>query len=65
MPSWLLLIVSLLGLSSVVPLFVLGITAGNWRAALSAWWQYAKVIGVLALPAFVAWLGFLIWPPRP
>ena len=22
-------------------------------------------VGVLALPAFVAWLGFLIWPPRP
>jgi hypothetical protein len=65
MPPWLLLIVSLLGLSSVVPLFVLAITGGNWRAAVSAWWQYGKVMAALALPGFVIWLGYLMWPPLP
>lgn len=65
MPSWLLLILSLLGLSSVVPLFVLGMSGGNWRAALKAWAQYGMAIGVLALPGIIIGLGLLIWPPRP
>lgn len=65
MPSWLLLSLVLLGMSSVVPLFVLGMSGGNWRAALKAWKQYGMVIGALALPGIVAWLGFLIWPPHP
>lgn len=65
MPSWLLLIVSALGLSAMVPLFVLAITAGNWRAALKAWLQYGKVMAVLALPGALVGLGYLMWPPRP
>lgn len=65
MPSWLLLILAILGLSLVVPLFVLAITAGKWRDALRAWWQYARVMLVLALPGALAWCAYLIWPPRP
>lgn len=63
MPSWLLLPVTLLCLSAVVPLYVLGITAGNWRAALKAWKQYLMVIGALALPGLLMWLSYLMWPP--
>jgi len=37
----------------VVPLFVLGQTAGNWRAALRAWRSYALVPLALASPAIV------------
>ena len=65
MPSWLLLSLSLLGLSTVVPLYVLGLTAGNWRAAAAAWWQYGKVMATLALPGMLAWLSLMLWPPRP
>lgn len=65
MPSWLLLSLSLLGLSAVVPLYVLGLTAGNWRAAGMAWWQYGKVMTALALPGLLMALSMLMWPPRP
>ncbi len=65
MPPWLLLSVTIFGLSTVVPLYVLGMTAGNWRSALKAWWQYVKIMVALALPGFLAWLTYLIWPPRP
>jgi hypothetical protein len=35
----------------VVPLFVLGLTGGNWRRAFDAWLQYVSVLAVLAAPA--------------
>jgi len=55
MPVWLKLSLSLiiLGCTLVVPLFVLGQTAGNWRAALRAWRSYALVLLALASPAIV------------
>jgi hypothetical protein len=52
-------------LSLVVPLFVLGLTAGNWRAALKAWGQYALVFLALAAFGIVAGIWMLIWPPHP
>lgn len=60
MPRWLLLIVSVIGLTLVVPLFVLGQTAGNWRAALRAWWQFVRVLLWMAAPAFILWVVFTI-----
>ncbi len=60
MPRWLLLIVALLGLTLVVPLWVLGHTAGNWRAALAAWWQFVRVLLWMATPAFILWVVFLV-----
>ena len=65
MPSWLLLSLSLLGMSAVVPLYVLGLTAGNWRAAGRAWGQFGMVIGALALPGLLVWCSFMVWPPQP
>lgn len=52
----LLLILSLFGCTLVVPLFVLGATAGNWREALRAWKQFCIVLGALAAPAVVVGL---------
>ncbi len=51
MPRWLLLIVSLFVLTLVVPVWVLLMTAGNWRTALSAWRFFAVKLLLLALPA--------------
>ena len=65
MPPWLLLPFALFCCTLVVPLFVLGASAGNWRAALRAWLQYATVLMTLASPGVVVWLGYLMWPPRP
>lgn len=65
MPPWLLLILTIIGLSLVVPLYVLGMTAGNWRRALSAWWQYGKVMAVLTLPGVLAWCSVTVWTPQP
>ena len=53
MPGWLILVCTLVGLSLVVPLFVLGNTAGNWRAALRAWKQYGLLMACLMAPAFI------------
>lgn len=64
MPPWLLLPLAMLGLSLTVPLFVLGLTAGNWRAALKAWKQYGLVMLALAVPGIIAGVWVLIWPPR-
>jgi hypothetical protein len=47
MPSWLILPAFIVGCTLVVPLFVLGNT-GSPRAALSAWWFFAKYMLVLA-----------------
>jgi hypothetical protein len=55
-----LLVFSIFCLTLVVPLWVIGHTAGNWRAALRAWWQAARVLLILAAPAFVIWLATLV-----
>jgi hypothetical protein len=54
------LVAAIFGLTLVVPLWVLGHTAGNWRAALSAWWQFVRVLLWLAVPAFILWLVSLV-----
>ncbi len=56
---------SIAGLTLVVPLFVLGLTGGNWRAALQAWRQYLTVLAVMAAPAALIALAMFMWPPRP
>ena len=53
MPHWAILPLFIFGCTCVVPLFVLGLTHGNWRRALSAWWQYVRLLLVLAAPAVV------------
>ena len=35
----------------MVPLFVLGLTGGNWRRALEAWLQFAAILLMMAAPA--------------
>lgn len=55
-----LLVFSLFCMTLVVPLWVLGHTAGNWRAALHAWWQFVRVLLALAAPAFIIWLVSLV-----
>ena len=64
MPSWLLLILCLLGLSLVVPLYVWAIT-GKLREAAKAWGQYGAVMLALAALGILAAISYLIWPPRP
>ena len=64
MPPWLLLSLCLLGLSSVVPLFVWAVS-GRWRDALTAWKQYGWVMLAMAAPGLLVGLGYLIWPPLP
>lgn len=41
----------MIGLTLVVPLWVLGHTAGDWRAALKAWRWYVVFMLVLSSPA--------------
>lgn len=53
MPNWLILPLFIFGCTCVVPLFVLGLTGGNWRRALEAWAQFSAVLLALALPALV------------
>lgn len=51
MPRWAILPLFIFGCTCVVPLFVLGLTGGNWRRAWEAWLQYVAVLAVLAAPA--------------
>lgn len=53
MPRWAILPLFIFGCTCVVPLFVLGLTGGNWRRAFQAWWQYVRVLLVLAAPALL------------
>lgn len=41
-------VAAIAALSSVIPLCVWAIT-GNWRHALHAWKEWAKIMGVMAL----------------
>ena len=61
MPNWLLFTLTLAGLFSVVPLFVLGATGGNWRQAWHALKQYLLCMGIIAIPAALYALGYGIW----
>ena len=63
MPVWLKLSLVILGFTLVVPLFVLGNTGGNWRAALRAWRSYALVLLALASPAIIVGIGTIIFNP--
>ena len=65
MPSWLLLIISILCCTAVVPLFVLGASSGDWRKAWQAWKQYALILLGLAAAGIVAALLITLLPPRP
>ena len=42
-----------LGCTLVVPLWVLGLTGGNWRTALSAWRFFAVMLACMAAPALL------------
>lgn len=53
MPHWAILPLFIFGCTCVVPLFVLGLTGGNWRRAFEAWCQFVAVLLVLAVPALV------------
>ena len=53
MPTWATLPLLIFGCTAVVPLFVLGATGGNWRRALQAWWQYVRLLLLLAAPAIL------------
>ena len=55
MPSVLKLALALFALTLVVPLFVWGNTT-SWRAAFTAWKQFAAWMGALYLIGLVAWL---------
>lgn len=55
MPSWLLLLLFVIGCTLVVPVFVWGNTA-NWRVALRSWRFFALMLLVLAIPGIVTWL---------
>jgi len=54
-----LLVFCIFCLTLVVPLWMLGHTAGNWRAALRAWWQFTRILMILAAPAFIIWIATL------
>ena len=56
MPRWLLFIVTIAGFTAVVPLWVLALSAGDWRRALVAWWFFVRMLAALALPGTLAWL---------
>jgi hypothetical protein len=64
MHSWFLMSVTMLGLSSVVPLFVWGATGGNWRAALKAWREYGAIMLALAAPGIIGAAWLVMFPPR-
>lgn len=51
MPQWAILPLFIFGCTCVVPLFVLGLTGGNWRRALEAWGEFAAILLMLASPA--------------
>ena len=65
MPSWLLLIVSILGCTAVPAVMVFAASRGDWRRAFTAWWQFSAVLLALAAPGILVGLGLMIWPPRP
>lgn len=48
-----LLVAFIFGVTLLAPLFVLGMTGGNWRMALIAWKQYSAWLFVLALPGLL------------
>ena len=56
MPSWLKLALFALGCTLVVPLWVLGMSGGNWRQALQAWRFFALLLAGLAVPGMVVWI---------
>ena len=51
MPQWAILPLFIFGCTCVVPLFVLGLTGGNWRRAFEAWLQFAAILLMMAAPA--------------
>lgn len=51
MPQWAILPLFIFGCTCVVPLFVLGLTGGNWRRAFSAWREFVAILLVWATPA--------------
>lgn len=53
MPRWLILPLFIFACTCVVPLFVLGLTGGNWRRAIQAWGQYVLLLLALASPALL------------
>lgn len=58
MPLWLQTALWVLGLISVVPLFVLANT-GRWGSAWYALKRYLLYLGMLALPAAVLGIGYI------
>lgn len=62
MPRWLLFIVSVLVCTAVVPLWVLALSAGDWRRALEAWWFFARMLAWMALPGVLVWLWLSFMP---
>jgi hypothetical protein len=61
MPSWLKLALFIFACTMVAPLFVLGNTASP-RAALGAWWFFARYLLALAVPTII--VSGLIWLSR-
>lgn len=65
MPPWLLFTLFVLGCTLIAPLFVLGMTSGNWREALRVWRTFCIWLGALALPGALLWLWLQAFPFRP
>jgi hypothetical protein len=62
MPPWILASLFAAGCTLVVPLWVLGMTAGDWRRAFEAWWFFTRMLAIMALPTVLIGGWFILLP---